>query len=48
MGIGQLIAIIIAIPTFILIVIPMVIQFWIEGQITDVLMQAFGFNPTMV
>ena len=47
MGIGQIIAIIIAIPTFILIIIPMVISFWAEGQVTDALMEVFGFNPVI-
>lgn len=43
-----IIALIIAIPAFIYIVIPMVITFWAEGQVIDALMEAFGFNPVIV
>ncbi len=45
MGLGTIIAIVIGIPAFILIVIPMFIQFWVEGQITETLMKSFGVNP---
>jgi len=45
MSLGKIIAIIIAIPTFILIVIPMILTFWTEGIVIDALMEAFGINP---
>ncbi len=45
MGLGKIIGIIIAIPVLVFTLIPMFIQFFAEGIITDALMSAFGINP---
>ena len=45
MSIAKIIGIIIAIPLLIFTLIPMFIQFWAEGLVTDAIMKAFGVNP---
>ncbi|RLF58610.1 MAG: hypothetical protein DRN27_04970 [Thermoplasmata archaeon] len=45
MGLGKIIGIILAIPALILVLIPMFIQFWVEGLVTDALLSAFGISP---
>lgn len=43
----KIILIIIGIPLFIFTIIPMIIQFWAEGQVIDALMSAFNVHPIL-
>ena len=47
MSLGKIIGIAIAIPAMILTLIPMFIQFWAEGIVTDTLMNAFSVHPVI-
>ena len=48
MSLGKIIAIIITIPTFIFIVIPMIMTFWTEGIVIESLLEAFGMHPFVI
>ena len=48
MGLEEIIGIIIGIPVFIFIVIPMIFNFFVEGVITEALLNIFGVNPIII
>ena len=48
MGLGKIIGIIVGIPIFIIAVIPFILNSWVEGQIAESLLQAFGVSPIVV
>lgn len=48
MGFGKIIAIVVAIPTFIVAVIALGLSSWLEGLITESLLQGFGVSPIII
>ena len=48
MGLGKIIAIVVAIPTFIAAVIALGLSSWLEGLITESLLQGFGVSPIII
>lgn len=48
MSVAEIIGLVIAIPTFIVAVIVLVLKSWLEGLVTEPLMSAFGVNPVII